>query len=294
MNYYINVKMGLGANVALARFISSVKNHKFYVLSPYWDVFKACPFVEGYYKPEETRDFILDARHDPDSKIIESRIYDLDGFIKKKLNYSEAWKEICGIPDEDIKEPVKDFLDPLSAFPNLKGDLEKCKKEADLGDKFVLVQFWGGQSPLEDTNKIYNMENEPLKRYYPLEKAIKFVQLFKEKYPEYKLLGYQLPNEPKIDGVVYHTMPYLCYYELAKKAEAFIAIDSSLQHLATGHCKGVVIWGHTLPEHFGYEENKNIVQDCRRDDIAYFTALGPSGAKIRYTEPEEILNVFAD
>ena len=39
-----------------------------------------------------------------------------------------------------------------------------------------------------------------------------------------------------------------------------------------------------------HEYNKNIIQNCRRDDILYFSALGPSGARIDYIEPEKLLN----
>ena len=49
-----------------------------------------------------------------------------------------------------------------------------------------------------------------------------------------------------------------------------------------------------MPENFGYKCNKNVVQDCRRDDILYFTALGPSGAKVKYIEPDKLYKKVED
>ena len=84
-------------------------------------------------------------------------------------------------------------------------------------------------------------------------------------------------------------MPYLVYYGLSKKAKEAICIDSSLQHLISGNCPLTVLWGHSLPANFGYTCNNNIIQECRRDDILYFTALGASGAKINYIEPKDLI-----
>ena len=303
MNYYINVQGGTGLNFGLASFISYLKNNgtkdKFYVSSSYWDIFESCPAVDGVYKPNELKDMIFDAKDDPDSKIITSRIYDLDGFIKKQLNYSEAWAQLLGISwdKEEGGTKVKSELEPLKAFPYLKDKVEEVKKEIN-GRKYIIVQFTGGQSPLTqvpdgDWSKVnYDYNNEPLKRHYPTDKAQKFIDLYQEKHPDTVILTYQLPNEPKVTGknVISKTMPYLAYYELAKDAEYIVAIDSSLQHMCAGVCKEYVIWAHSKPEHFGYNYNTNILQECRTNDLLYFTALGPSGAKVKYIEPEELLN----
>ena len=49
------------------------------------------------------------------------------------------------------------------------------------------------------------------------------------------------------------------------------------------------MWHHTLPENFGYIYNNNLKAECRRDDILYFTQLGPSAAKVKYIAPAELL-----
>ena len=175
------------------------------------------------------------------------------------------------------------------------------------------MQFTGGQSPLVQVpmeirkneqgmdvqvpawDKVpYNYENEPLKRHYPKELADEFVYLFMKKHPKTAVILYQLPNEPVTkDDAFLFTIPYLAYYLLAKepKCKGTVSIDSSLQHLVAGVCKSVVIWGHSLPNSFSYEYDVHIIQGCRRDDILYFSALGPSGARIDYIQPDELLAI---
>lgn len=318
--FYVNVQGGLGLNLAFASFISYIKengddegnkDYEFYVCSGYFDVFKSCPFVDGVYKPNELKDLVLDGIADS-GELILTRLYDMDKFVKKQLNYSQAWAELLKIPftDTEIGTKVKSNLTPLTAYPGLSNNVNQVRdviKNNGFED-FIIVQFTGGQSPLvqvpsqvgpdgkpngqPDWSKVpYNYDNEPLKRHYPLEKAQKFCDLYHEKHPKTAIVLYQLPNEPAPDGdyIVKGVMPYLAYYLLAKDAKAIVTIDSSLQHLTAGLAPTTVIWGHSAPEHFGYSCNKNIVQNCRRNDLFYFTALGPSGARVKYIEPEDLL-----
>jgi len=291
---YIDVRGGTGYNIACIRVLQAlerVQPEEFMVRSPYWDLFAAANI--DYYKPEEIRDFILDAAS-TNSTIIEHRLYDMDGFIKKQLNYKDAWTQLLGMPAILDAEYNKLYLDPYKVFPQLKTEVEKINKELK-DKKFILVQFWGGQSPIGfDQNKSYDFEHEPLKRHYPVEKAQKWVDLFREKNPDVEVVQYALPNEPQLNGCKHFTVPYLAYYVLSKQTNCLGAfcIDSSLQHLITGNTKVMVLWGASLPEHFGYSCNKNIIQPCRRDDILYFTELGPSGAKVQYADPEFLVDEF--
>lgn len=300
---FIDVKGGLGYNISLCRVLSEVKasvqdsdhDFRFYVRSPYWDVFEACGAVDGVYKPEEIRDFIFDAK-ERNAEIIEHRLYDMSDFIYKRLNYREAWLKLLNISC-DFPEKQVDFLDKtLDVWPNLNKNLNSIKEK--IGDKdFIIVQFCGGQSPLDSPqdgnweNKPYDYQHEPLKRHYPTDKAQKFIDLYKKAHPNTVIVQYTLPNEPQLEGCEHFVVPYLTYYELAKDehCKGFVAIDSSLQHLISGLVPGVVIWGHSLPDNFGYNCNKNVIQKCRRDDILYFTELGASGAKIDYIEPEDLM-----
>lgn len=316
--YYINVQGGTGLNMGLASFLSTVKEehpdeYEFYVCSPYFDVFEACPAVDGTYKPQELKDLIFDAEANG-GELILHRLYDMDGFIKKQLNYSEAWAKLMNIDWEDTENGTraKSVLEPIKKYPYLKGQVEQVKaaiKQKGLKD-FVIMQFTGGQSPLvqvppkvvkneqgqdiqvPDWGKVpYNYDNEPLKRHYPIEKAQEFIDKFAAKHPETAILLYQLPNEPMPhnNNTLNFTIPYLAYYELAKEAKGVITIDSSLQHLVAGVVKSVVIWAHSKPVSFGYSYNHNIEQPCRTDDLLYFSALGPSGAKVSYISPDKLL-----
>lgn len=314
--FYVNVAGGCGFNMAFCSWVTEYKKEhpnevKFYVTSPYVDVFESCDAIDGVYKPNEIRDFIFDAKAN-DGTLVMQRLYDMDGFIKKELNYSEAWSDLLGLPR--LEKPVTaNFENAKVKFPNIIKQKSDILKAIDKFDDFIIVQFWGGQSPLvnvpvgqdEKGNKFpdwrqvpYNYENEPLRRHYPVEKAQKFVELYKKEHPKTAIIQYSLPNEPMLQGdnVVHATVPYLCYYELAKddKCKGIISIDSSLPHLTAGLTKTVVIWAHSTPEAFGYEYNKNILQRCNRNDILYFSALGASAAKVDYIAPEELMKEVDD
>ena len=150
----------------------------------------------------------------------------------------------------------------------------------------------GTKEQFADWGKVpYNGDNEPLQRHIPIDIAGKFIKLFREKHPKTAVILFQLPNEPGWEGCFKFTVPYLAYYELAKLPECvgFVSIDSSLHHLLAGITKGVVVWGHSLPEAFGYDYQKNIIQECRRDDIIYMSLLGPCANKIKYIKPEKLM-----
>lgn len=319
MKYFINVQGGTGLNIALASVLTQIKSKHddayFAVMSPYSDIFECCKAVDAVYKPNEARDFIFDA-YKEDAKLVMNRLYDMDGFIKKRLNYESAWYELLGF---DYDTDCKDGMNVTAAFDTSK--FRQAENAANIWKQikskfkdFIIVQWTGGQSPLvqvpptadnkPDWSKVpYNYDNEPLKRHYPIEKAQEFCDLFAKEHPETAIIAFQLPNEPtpNNDHIVRFTAPYLTYYELAKLPECkgVVAIDSSLQHLCAGVTKEVIIWGHSsldetkdesqclLP--FGYNYNCNIIQKCRRNDILFFSMLGPSGARITYIEPKELL-----
>ena len=306
-NIYINSQGGLGFNLALGHIAKELKNKydKVCILSPYFDVFESNPYVDYVYKVNEIRDFIFDAKHD-DAKLICERMYDSEDFIYKKVSYADAWRKAAGLEPKGNTEgsDTKAEMNPSKRFPDLSGKANNILNIIkDQGyENFVIMQFEGGQSPLievplndkgkPDWKKVpTNYENEPLKRHYPFDRAAEFIKLFRESHPKTAIIMYQLPNEHCYDETMRFELPYLTYYELAKneKCKGTVSIDSSLQHMVAGITKSVVIWGHSLPQSFGYDYNKNIIQKCNRDDILYFSALGPSGARIDYIEPADLL-----
>lgn len=304
MNYFINVQGGLGLNIGLASFLTEAKKEhkddKYYICSPYYDIFQCCEAVDGVYTSQQMRDFIFDAKA-CDGTIVNHRLYDISDFIFKRLNYSQAWAQLLGYEWEDTENGtrVKSILKPYSKYPALKQKVDEVLnaiKKAGFED-FIIIQGTGGQTPLQnvpngDWSKVpYDYQNEPLKRHYPIEKLQKFCDLYHKEHPKTAIVNYGLPNEPAPEGeyMVRTVMPYLAWYELAKFAKEAICIDSSFQHLVAGICPTTVIWAHSKPNNFGYSYNKNIEQKCRTDDLLYFTPLGPSGALVEYIEPEELL-----
>lgn len=316
-SYFINVSGGTGLNFGLSSFISYIKengddsgnrDYDFYVCSPYYDIFMSNDSVAGVYKPNELKDFIFDAKA-AGAELILHRLYDMSDFVYKKINYSEAWARLMNIPFTDTKGGTKvtSHLNVFKAYPQLADMIADYKKAIlEKGYKnYAIMQFTGGQSPLvqvpakeengrqvPDWSRVpYDYQNEPLKRHYPMDRAQEFVNLYHKKNPDTAIVMFQLPNEPSPQGdfIFRSVMPYLAYYEMAKEAKEIVSIDSSLQHMTAGICKATVIWGHSKPDHFGYSYNKNIEQSCRTDDLLYFTALGPSGARINYIQPEELM-----
>lgn len=317
--FFINVQGGTGLNVSLTQVIADLKEknpdeYEFNVMSPYSDLFQCCDGVENVYTPNQAREFLFDAKA-ADAEIVTTRLYDISDFIYKRMNYKQAWLHLLGIKYDKKTQPsdLTTKLNPLAKFPaigNQVKEVEKTIKENGFDD-FVIMQFYGGQSPLvsvplgtdEKGNKFpdwskvpYNGDNEPLQRHYPSDMANKFIQLFKQEHPKTAVVMFQLPNEPRYDGTFVFTVPYLAYYELAKSADCrgIVAIDSCLHHLVAGITKAVVLWGHSEPSAFGYDYQKNIIQDCRRDDIIYMSMLGPCANKIRYIKPEALLKEVGD
>lgn len=304
---YINSKGGTGFQFALSHILPELKEEyeEVAVLSPYSDIFECNPYCDIVYKPNEVRDFIMDAKS-KDARLIVERLYDTEEFLYKKISYADAWRKMAGLKPHNNKNgsDTHTVCEPSKKFPTLVQQKNQILDEIQKNgfERFIIVQFWGSQSPLVQVpvnNKgqaewsmvPYNYDNEPLKRHYPVDLAQKFVDDFRLANPKVAVILYSLPNEPSLDGAFKFTVPYLCYHELAKddKCVGVVAIDSSLQHLTAGLCKSVVIWAHSLPTSFGYDYNKNIIQDCRRDDIFYFSDLGPSGAAVRYVKPEKLL-----
>ena len=190
----------------------------------------------------------------------------------------------------EIKEFKVDSRDFFSKSMYLCKEFLKTNKKI----KILVGSYWNNSvASVKDLDEPYDENNEPLQRHYPSPLAQEFINKFRENYPRTAIINYSLPNEPKYENTERYDIPYLTYIQLAKnnKCIGFVSIDSSLQHFLSGIKPGVVIWGHSLPEAFGYISNTNVIQKCRRDDILYMNLLGPSGAKIEYIKPEELLDI---
>ena len=293
----VTVEGGLGKNVMFTAMLKELakKYEKIYVLSPYFDVFKACPYVTDAFPMGQVSTLYQQLCLSDDCDVLWKEPYTNQKFIKKQVNLFDAWAEELGIT---LSEKAMDMVPQISRYtelPLVKLQTEELLKQLN-GQKFILIQLCGGQSPLapqldKDGKLIpYNDHNEGLKRNYY--RGQELVDLLKKTYPEHRILHFALPNEPSYEGADKVQAPYLVFHELCKHADKVVCTDSSLQHLATGVCKDVtVIWGETRPEHFGYACNKNICAKNVMNSQPYFRPLGASPAFVDFPTPEEVLKV---
>lgn len=293
----INVEGGLGKNVMLTSILQEFKEKKgydeIYVISPYFDVFKACSAVTDAFPPMQGtlyQELVLDE----DCDVYWKEPYSNQKFIKKQCHLFEAWAEELGFELSNPASIYMPLLDKIeSEYPAVKQAAEQ--KIAEWNENFCIVQFNGGQSPLssmkdQNGNPVrYDDRQEAIKRNYF--KGERIVQMLKEKFgEECTIVHFALPNEPTINGTVKVEVPYLTYHLLAAKAKAIVCTDSSLQHLSTGvNDNIVVIWGETRPEHFGYANNNNVCAKHVLNSQPYFKPLGVSPSIVRMPEPEEVM-----
>lgn len=293
----VTVEGGLGKNVMFTAMLKELakKYEKIYVLSPYFDVFKACPYVTDAFPMGQVSTLYQQLCLSDDCDVLWKEPYTNQKFIKKQVHLFDAWAEELGIT---LSQKAMDMTPEISRYtelPLVKTQTEELLKQLN-GQKFILIQLCGGQSPLapqldKDGKLIpYNDHNEGLKRNYY--RGQELVDLLKKAYPEHRILHFALPNEPSYEGADKVQAPYLVFHELCKHADKVVCTDSSLQHLATGVCKDVtVIWGETRPEHFGYACNKNICAKNVMNSQPYFRPLGASPAFVDFPTPEEVLKV---
>src|SRR5210317_2302377 len=157
----------------------------------------------------------------------------------------------CKLHDVEFDVNMKPKLYTGHLQENVKKWLDKNNIE-----KYILVQFSGGQSPLTyDGN--YNNIN-PNRNYQPF-LAQQVVNMLLEEYKDTTIINCVLPNEPHYQGTIRCDLHWAQIHELLKGAEGFVSIDSCLQHFsASTGTPGVVIWGSTRWTQFGYSHNKNL------------------------------------
>ena len=293
----INVEGGLGKNVMLTAILEEFKEKcgydEVYVISPYFDVFKACSAVTEAFPPGQGtlyQELVLDE----DCDVYWKEPYSNQKFIKKQCHLFEAWADEFGFRLAAAGTKYIPQLDKVEeVFPAVA---QAAKAQMDAWNhNFCIVQFNGGQSPLgpmvdQNGNPVpYSDQQEAIKRNYF--KGDKIVKLLKEKYgDDCTIVHFALPNEPTIAGTVKVQIPYLAYHLIAAEAKAIVCTDSSLQHLATGVNDNItVIWGETRPEYFGYDCNNNVCAQHVLNSQPYFKPLGVSPSIVRMPEPEVVM-----
>jgi hypothetical protein len=288
----LQMEGGLGKQVALTALVPYFKERyeEVIALSSYPDVFTNNPMVYraiSYNTPFAFEEYFKSA-----DDIFYPCGYRESDFRKRRIHLLEAACRCIGIPyDESMK-------------PSLHLTETEDLAIKDLTDKlgnFIIIQAHGAHAPGTP------MSTNIMAKDYNLDKMETVVKGIKKLYPSISIINYSLPNEVEIAGTIKMDYNWPIWFGLMRECETFIAIDSSLQHMSAAFDKkGIVLWGATNPNCFGWKHNINMEGACPYNDThcsrPYFVPSVdlkvngqiwecPSKACMRF-DPESILTEF--
>jgi len=227
----IRLNGGLGKHIVFTALLSKLceKFGKLNIISPYPEVFiplemvEASIFIDDYENNmQEFAPIIKEIiAHDPYST----------EFAFDDKHILTKWAEMFDI--------VYDGELPLTSMP-----IEGLPEPVTLPNKFIVVQFSGGQSPVgfQDT-QVYQSTPMIAERNYPFAMAQILVNKLHVAFPEHEIINCSLPNEYQLEGTIHLPVPFYYYYEIVKYADQVICIDSMLQHIAaTTSTPTTVLW----------------------------------------------------
>ena len=247
LNTYV-VEGGVGKCTAFSALISKLKQKAdIQIYTPYIGCFAGNPNVKMAF--ENTLP-LQDSRIMASNNIFYCEPYK-SNFQFGKQHLIESYCEHHGVEyhksmtpkiyTEQHKETVKEWL--------TKNEIEK----------YILIQFSGGQSQMG-----YNANNQyvninPNRNYQPF-LAQQVVHMLREEYKDTTIIDCTLLNEPGYnDTIKANDLHWTQVHEMLKGAEGFVSIDSCMNHFSPSAEKnGVVIWGSTRWTQFGYTNNTNL------------------------------------
>jgi|TARA_R110002020_G_scaffold4517_1_gene19697 hypothetical protein len=170
-------------------------------------------------------------------------------FLKGDRHIIDYWAEMYNI--ENV-EKIPNFV------INEQREIFLQKEILKLG-KFILVQFTGGQGVMVED---YNISNSG-RNYHDGQELI---NLIKEALPDINIVVFGHSNEPAplLNTTQSIFIDKLDFMILAKYCLSFISIDSCLQHICSNKSfnkKGIVLWGSSKANMFGYDKNINLVSE---------------------------------
>jgi len=283
-NTYV-VEGGIGKCVAFSAIIDALVERdgdQIQIHTPYHEVFGNNPNVK----------MVFDASTIPleDPRILESDgIYYCEpyksNFIKGTQHLIESYCDLLGIQYQDTMRP-KMYTEYAKEFA------DKTLDEAKIKEQYLIVQFSGGQPSVGfNPQNLYQNPNDG--RNYPHWMAQQVIDNLKKQNPDREIIHFGLPNEPQYQGAIVLEASFPVWHEILKGAEGFIGIDSSLQHMAaSSKTKGVVIWGSTRFNQFGYPENSNVNFHMQNTwDETKFNAADPRNAMV---DPHTVINLYLE
>ena len=271
MNIYI-VEGGYGRHIFFTALIEKLakntKEKQIMIMSNYPEVFRFNPYVYKSFSRTDVGIWNSIVLH-KNNNVCFADPYFHPKFIKREIHVLEGWSELFGIKYDKKMKP-KIYTNDAN-----KQSAKKFKKQFG---KYLIFQFTCGQSP-------GNRQKTPFidkgyKRAYPYQYHEELISIIKKEYPDLTLLNFSYPNEgPEIPGSFRIETDTINYYDLFNEAETYIGINScSLHFSGCLNKKGIILWGASSPNQWGYENNINLVKECPKSDPActrpYMRSLG--------------------
>jgi len=282
LNTYI-VEGGIGKCVAFSAIVDALaekSGEQIQVHTPYHEVFGGNPQVK----------WVFDAASVPmnDPRIMGSANIEFcepykSNFMKGTEHLIESYCKLLGVTYDENMRP-KLYTDYA------KEQAEALLKEAEIEGDYVVVQFTGGQPPMPQNIAGPYMSADP-GRNYPHYLAQQVINKLVEENPERTVIHFGLPNEPMYENTKRLDAPFPVWHEIIKGAEGFIGIDSSLNHMAaSAKTPGVVVWGSTRFNQFGYPENVNM--NFHMDGSWDESKFNPADPRNPLVDPEKIVEAY--
>lgn len=295
----LGISGGLGKHVMFSALLPALQKRYpdgVYLSSAYDPVFYNNPLITQLGRFDQ-----LDFANLQETAFVSSEEpYSTRSFILKQSHLLDVWAELFGVVYQN-NSPHIQYAD--REYEEFEAYYNALLYSTD-SRPFILVQFTGGQSPVAyDEGGHLQMEmyaSEPLQRAYPIPYQIELVQKLTELYPDHCIVRYGLPNELvphqiRNNLITPSPMGYRYWPLLAEKADAVIAIDSSLQHLcAARSVPAVVIWGESSPEHFGWRDIHTNLREEQPNTGAYWSFVGRTQERAVFPTPYTVLNAIQE
>jgi len=284
MNTYI-VEGGVGKCLAFSSLVDSLAERDgspIQVYTPYHEVFGGNPNVKMVFDAQTIpmqHPAILES-----SNIFYCEPYKAN-FMKGGQHIIESYCELLGLE-------YKDTMRPKMYSDHLEKELAPALDKAGIKRRYVVVQFAGGQPYIgyKEGNQYINADMG--RNYHPW-LAQQVVNKLLEEDADRDVVQFGLPNEPVMQGAKTIPSNLAGWHEIVKGSEGFIGIDSSLNHIAaSAGVKGVVIWGSTRFNQFGYPENKNLNTLCEDKWVEEgFNSFDPRNSMV---DPDKVIRLYKE
>lgn len=269
-----------------------------YIVDAYNDIFEIND-VDGAFQQAPVSLYSQLIKVDEECDIVAENVYNNKDFIRKKIHFNDAVRDLFGLERKGIEECMKELpsLPVSEKHPEIIEDVKNFLNQ-QVKHKYILIQTDGGTSPLDP---YATKMGEPLVRsykYFP-----ELVKILQKKYPDHIVIQYKLPSEKQLDNCISIEKPYLWYRVLGEvlaedKDNFAIVRDSSLQHMLAGTgLKTNVLFGETggfgeypVGAYFGHSCHNNVL--FVKNDISncqpFFQAFSNIPVVVKYKSAEEI------